>query len=138
MTSVRSAESCAVSVRPSVLPPMVEVWNSASLAVRDRGDMEHRIALDRAVIAEELAVRPFRLDVAALVEIALETYSASAGTRMSLVTHLTTGSGASRRRRDDAEFVDRQPHHAGDMVDRMRADHEAHRQSACPPRRWPR
>ncbi len=41
--------------------------------------------------------------------------------------HLTTGSGASRRRRNDAELVDRQPHHAGDMVDRMRADHEAHR-----------
>ena len=55
------------------------------------------------------------------------TYSASAGTRMSLVTHLTTASGASRSDRDDAEFVDRQPHHAGDMIDRMRAEHEAHR-----------
>ena len=30
MIAVRSAESWAVSVRPSVLPPMVEVWNSAS------------------------------------------------------------------------------------------------------------
>ena len=34
--------------------------------------MEHRIALDRAVVAEELAIRPFRLDMAALVEIALQ------------------------------------------------------------------
>ncbi len=38
----------------------------------DRGDVEHRVALDAAVVAEEFAVRAFGLDIAALVEIALD------------------------------------------------------------------
>ena len=36
--------------------------------------MEHRVHVDRAVIAHIFAERPFRLDIAALVEIALERH----------------------------------------------------------------
>src|ERR1700674_3751672 len=39
---------------------------------RDRRQMEDGVALERAVITEELTVRPFRLDVTAGVEIAFE------------------------------------------------------------------
>ena len=56
------------------------------------------------------------------------THSASAGTRTSLVTHLTTGSGASRSEEISARSSHRQPHHRGEMVDRMQADHESDRQ----------
>ena len=47
---------------------------------------------------------------------------------MSLVTHLTTGERRVAQRRHQPELVDRQAHDRGDMVDRMRADDEAHRQ----------
>ena len=41
-------------------------------AVRDRGRVEHRIDMRRPVIAEKLAVRPFDLGVAGLIEIAFD------------------------------------------------------------------
>ena len=47
---------------------------------------------------------------------------------MSLVTHLDHRERRVAQRRDQPELVDRQPHDGGDVIDRMRADHEAHRQ----------
>src|SRR6266705_3122353 len=66
-------------------------------APRNRGEMEHRVLLHRAVVAEELAVGAFGLDVPASSRWPSSTHSASAGTRMSQLTHFTTASGASRR-----------------------------------------
>ncbi len=40
----------------------------------DGGAMKHRIHVDRSVVAHVFAERSFRLDVAALVEIALERH----------------------------------------------------------------
>ena len=89
--------------------------------------MEHRVALDRAVVAEEFAVRPFRLAMALLVEIALDDVF-GVGRHADVVGDaLDHGERRIAQARNDAELVDRQPHHAGDMIDRMRADHEAHR-----------
>src|SRR4029079_19376100 len=42
------------------------------VAVRDGGDVEHWIAFDGAVIAEEFAVRPLRLAMALLVDIVID------------------------------------------------------------------
>ena len=97
-------------------------------APRDRGEVEHRVLLHRAVVAEELAVGAFGLDVAARVEIALE-HHLGVGRHADVVGHaLDHGERRVAQRRDDAELVDRHAHHRGDVVDRMGADDEAHRQ----------
>ena len=122
---MRSAQSCAVSVRPSELAADGRGLEQRIAAPRDRGEVEHRIALERAVVAEELAVR------------ALPAPRGRAR-RNSLRAHLGVGRHADvvgdalddrqrriAQRRDEAELVDRQPHGGGDVVDRMRADDEA-------------
>ena len=98
------------------------------LAARDGGEVEDGIALERTVVAEEFAVRPFRLDMAALVEIAFEDHL-GVGRH-----HDVIGDAFDDRQRriaqrcDKTEFVDRQPHRRRHIVDRMRADDKRHRQ----------
>ena len=116
-----------MSVRQHV-PPMVAVWNSASrrrvMAVR----WNTGLRLDAAVVAEELAVGPFRLDVAALVEIAFE-HPFGVGRHAHVVGHaFDDRQRRGAQRGDQPELVDRQAHRRGEIVDRMRADHEADRQ----------
>ena len=97
-------------------------------AARDRGQVEHRVALQCAVISQELAIGAFRLHVSAGVEIALQ-HPFGIGRHADVVGHAFHH----RQRRvaqrgDEPELVDRQPHDRGDVIDRMRADDEAHRQ----------
>ena len=95
---------------------------------RDRGQVKHRVALDRAVIAEELAVGPLRLDMAARIEIALQ-HPFGIGRHADVVGHaLDHRQRRVAQRRDQAKLVDGKPHGRRHVIDRMRADHEAHRQ----------
>jgi hypothetical protein len=90
--------------------------------------VKDRIALERAVVAEKLAVRSFRLDVPARVERALE-HPFRVRRHADVVGHaLDNGQRRVAQRCDEAKLVHRQPHHRGDVIDGMRADHEAHRQ----------
>ncbi len=94
----------------------------------DGGAMEHRVHVDRAVIAHVFAVRPFRLDVAALVEITLERHF-GVGRHQNIV-----GEALDHRRRRGAELrherklVAAQPRRRGEEIERMRAGGERHRQ----------
>ena len=70
--SVRIAHCCACSVRAMWRGAVQHGLVQRILAHGDRGDVEHRIDMRRAVVAEELAVGPFDLGVAGLVEIAFD------------------------------------------------------------------
>ena len=94
----------------------------------DGGAVEHRVHVDGAVIAHVFAERPFRLDIAALVEIALERHL-GVGRHQDVV-----GQAFHHRRRlaaeagDQRQFIARQPRGRGEEIERMRADREGHRQ----------
>ena len=90
--------------------------------------MEHRVHVDGAVIAHIFAERPFRLDIAALVEIALERHL-GVGRNENVV-----GEAFHHRRRlgaeagDQRQLVARLPRGRGEEIERMGADRERHRQ----------
>ena len=90
--------------------------------------MKHRVHVDRAVIAHVFAERPFRLHVAALVEIALENHL-GVGRHQDVV-----GQALDHRRRfaaergDQRQFVAGMPHGRRDEIERMRAACEGDRQ----------
>jgi len=91
--------------------------------------VEDGIELHPAVIAEIFAVRPFVLDIAARIEIALDD-EFGVGRHADIV-----GDAFDHRQRrvaqlcDQLQLVARHAHRRRDMIDRMRADDEAHRQS---------
>ena len=97
-------------------------------AARDRGEMEDRVALERAVITEKFAVGTFRFNVAARVEISFQHPFGVGGDADVVADAFHHGERCIAQRRQQAELVDRQAHDRGDMIDRMRADDEAHRQ----------
>ena len=94
----------------------------------DGGAMKHRVHVDRAVIAHVFAERPFRLDIAALVEIALERHL-GVGRHQDIV-----GEAFDHRRRLAAEGGDQRQlvaglaHRRGEEIERMGADREGDRQ----------
>ncbi len=90
--------------------------------------MKHRVHVDGAVIAHIFAERPFRLDIAALVEIALERHLGVGGNEN------IVGQAFHHRRRlgaeagDQRQLIARLPRGRGEEIERMRADRECHRQ----------
>ncbi len=90
--------------------------------------MEHRIALHAAVVAEEFAVGPLRLHIAPLVEIAFQHQLRISGYEDVVGDALHHRQGLVAEGSHEAQLVDRQPHGGRDMIERMGADDEAHRQ----------
>ena len=96
----------------------------------DGGQVEHRIALEQAVVADVLAVRPFRLDQPPLVDVAFEHQLGIGG-------HLDVDGHAfdHRHRRaargaDHLELVHRRGRgHGGEKIIGMAADGECDRQA---------
>ena len=94
VTSVRSAQSCAVSVRASAGPPMVAVWNTASrrrvIAVRWNTGLRFTRRSSRGIRRRDPRARRGR------PEVAFEHVFGVRRTRRSWLTHFTIGSGALR------------------------------------------
>ena len=94
----------------------------------DRGAMKHRVHMDGAVIAHIFAERPFRLDIAAFVEITLERHLGVGGNEN------IVGQAFHHRRRlgaeagDQRQLIARLPRGRGEEIERMRADGKRHRQ----------
>ena len=94
----------------------------------DRGAVKHRVHVDRAVVAHVFAERPFRLDVAALVEIALERHL-GVGRHQDVVGEaFDHRRRLAAQRRDQRQLVAGMAHGRGDEIERMRADGERDRQ----------
>ena len=94
----------------------------------DGGAVEHRVHVDRAVVAHVFAERPFRLHVAALVEIALE-HHLGVGRHQDVVGEaLHHRRGLAAQRADQGQLVARHAHGGGDEIERMGADGEGDRQ----------
>ena len=94
----------------------------------DRGAMKHRVHVDRAVVAHVFAERPFRLDIAALVEIALERHL-GVGRHQDVVGEaFDDRRRLAAERRDQRQLVAGMAHGRGDEIERMRADGERDRQ----------
>ena len=90
--------------------------------------MKHRVHVDRAVVAHVFAERPFRLDIAALVEIALEGHL-GVGRHQDVVGEaLDDRRRLAAQRRDQRQLVAGMAHGRRDEVERMRADGECDRQ----------
>ena len=88
--------------------------------------MEDRVAFERAVIAEKLAVGAFRLHMAARIKVALQHPFGVGGDADIVADAFHHRERRVAQRRHQPELVDRQAHDRGDMIDRMRADDEAH------------
>jgi hypothetical protein len=95
--------------------------------MRDRGQMEQRIRLHAAVIAEEFAVRAFGLGVAALVEIAFQDELGVGGHEQVVRHALDHAHRRAAQRGDEFELVGGNAHGRADMIDRMRPDGECDR-----------
>ena len=94
----------------------------------DGGAVKHRVHVDRAVVAHVFAERAFRLDIAALVEIALERHL-GVGRHQDVVGQaLDDRRGLAAHGRDQRQLVAGMAHGRGDEVERMGADGEGDRQ----------
>ncbi len=99
------------------------------LAPGDRGQMEHRVVLQEAVVADIFAIRTFRLDEPALVQIALE-HQFGIGRHAHVIGHAFHH----RQRRtaycaNHLELVHRRRRgDGGEKIRRMAAHRERHRQ----------
>ena len=93
--------------------------------MRDRVDLDHFAVVTRAVVLREFAERAFALAHAGQERPSI-TISASAGTRTSLVTHLTTVERRAVQRAGDLEFVvvDRRDRLRRQQRQRIDADHD--------------
>ena len=133
----KTFQICSSALSPPRLPELGPAQVAAAvedrlvqgvLAHGDGGDVKDRVHVDGPVEAVEFAVRAFLLAIAELVEIAFDDHL-GVGRRQHPV-----GEPAHHRDRFAAqgrhqgELVGREPQPGGEIVQRMRADGEAHRQ----------
>ena len=96
--------------------------------VRDGRRMENRIPFDHTVIAQKFAVWPFRLYMAALVQITLDDIL-GVGRNPYIRRHtFNDWQGRATELGDKIQFVHRQAHNRRHMVTGMRADGKCHGQ----------
>ena len=93
----------------------------------DGGQMEHRVHLDAAVVAEKLAIRSLGLDVAGAVQVPLEHVLRVGRDHQVAGDALHDRHVLAAQRGEQVDLVGRNPHRGRHVVHRMRADDEGDR-----------
>ena len=95
----------------------------------DRGAMEHRVHVDRAVVAHVFAERSFRLNIAALVEVAFERHLGVGGHPDVVDKALDHRRALAAEGGDQRQFVPRLAGGRRKKIERMRAHRESDREA---------
>jgi len=98
------------------------------VAHSDSGDVKDRVQVDRSVETVEFAVRAFLLAIAKLVEIALDDHLGVGRRQYPVGEPAHHRDRFAAQGRHQGELVGREPQPGGEIVQRMRADRETHRQ----------